>query len=1535
MKKLIFLVLIVLNISQNSSFAQYDISIGTGSSSASGLLLYTSSSYPWCSRQISVYNYNEFISSGGSEGFLSKIRWYKANNAYHTQGTGILKIYMYQTNSTVSAIWMPNVVGGIKKVFEDSSVSITGNIEWKEFILDSLFKIVPNKNIVIMSEFYQISAPTGTPPTWRCFIDGSSYNSYFKDGIASSPPTNLDIRNQRLNVQFEMYSLSAIKVETTRENVLKCVGGKTNIAITNPQPNTTYTWRPSIGLDTTSGTSVNITTNNNSTYYVRAYDTILNTYSEDTFRVYNIKSNDLKVSVIKCSCPSKMDNAELSVSNPILDKSIIWQKLVGNSWVNVNTLDSTNYFINPVSSSNAFYRVKFSTDTCIQYSNVVRTTILNAPANIVKIDTNIINGDYQSITGIGGLFDAINCSGMVNNVTATIKSDLTENGTSPLLDKNNGYKLTINSDSNAHTLLFTTTNGLVLDGADSIIIDGGQNSLITINKPSMGPAIILKNSACNNKILNCNINSGSQGASIGIIAPSAISFEQSSSSVGNNNNEIDGCSITPINNQILLWGIFSKNTTTRDLNNIITNNSIYNVSEGGIQLSNFSNLTIKNNHIFFNKPVDNNSDFIGINLIDLRLNNNISNNYIGGNSKFASGHFTFFKKNEGLSLYQIIGIAIKLDIDATVNCEWNVIKNMRLNIPASQSGFEGIKIGYGTFNITNNTIGDPANDTSITISNTSNIPSELFYGIYASNGIGTIKNNTISGVRMLNKATSPNQNTNQSYGIFYSKSGSGGITIDSNNVHHVYSERGGSNIGIYASGGSNTKITNNDIHHILIKNKPISPMIGLKVEGNPSTNPSILVYKNKIHDIEINVDTSNNIFPSILLIGFQSTSRMTTQVYESNEIYNLKTKSRVGFNPSGIVKGISLDNSTSQAVFKSNYIHSIENLTKGQNSAIRAISLDNTKKATFINNMITLISDSNLNHVHLFGIHEELLAGSNTIYYNNTVLIETNGSLLNTIRTSSAYYKLSNTATEHKNNIYVNRRKNNQGKQYAFGGIFTDNNGNYSPNLDANYNIYYSSDSNQTFNSNNNSYSISAWKIFRGNGPNSDYNSYIQNPLFKKYPDLHLDLLGCPLQQNGKSNTIANTDFDNELRDTIPDIGADEVNINSIGFKLSSVKTTSCARNENIVIKSNIIGDNQLVWYRNGIQIPNENGDSIVVKPGAKYNCKKISSQCTVISDTITISYQLISDDFLSSDNTICIGQERILDAGVQSSKYVWNTGDTTRKISIRDTGIYFVLVYDILNSCDKIDTIHIIEGSKPNIHIGNDTLLCDSFNLTLYVNDTGSHYLWNTGDTSSNIIITQAGTYYVSVTKPNGCIGLDSIKIDNISMDADFKIINGPSSYLVHFTSFPQANAKYLWDFGDGKTSQLDSPYHTYSSNGTYVVKLNVTDSIYNCNAEKTEELILNINSVDNNLSVSVENIYPNPFSNTLNIQFNKLSDQVTNITIFDVLGKIVASTSKETIMLDDNIYYWNSEKYDSGVYTVKIEINGETYTRQVVLIR
>ena len=68
----------------------------------------------------------------------------------------------------------------------------------------------------------------------------------------------------------------------------------------------------------------------------------------------------------------------------------------------------------------------------------------------------------------------------------------------------------------------------------------------------------------------------------------------------------------------------------------------------------------------------------------------------------------------------------------------------------------------------------------------------------------------------------------------------------------------------------------------------------------------------------------------------------------------------------------------------------------------------------------------------------------------------------------------------------------------------------------------------------------------------------------------------------------------------------------------------------------------------------------------------------------------------------------------------------------------------------------------------------------------------------------------------------------------------DGMVARCFHFVNQSTGGQAYIWDFGDGQTSSAANPSHTYSSPGTYTVKLTVISD--GCTVEfiGTEDLII-----------------------------------------------------------------------------------------------
>jgi PKD repeat protein len=157
-----------------------------------------------------------------------------------------------------------------------------------------------------------------------------------------------------------------------------------------------------------------------------------------------------------------------------------------------------------------------------------------------------------------------------------------------------------------------------------------------------------------------------------------------------------------------------------------------------------------------------------------------------------------------------------------------------------------------------------------------------------------------------------------------------------------------------------------------------------------------------------------------------------------------------------------------------------------------------------------------------------------------------------------------------------------------------------------------------------------------------------------------------------------------------------------------------------------------------------------------------------------------------------------------------------------------------------------------PSFTVTQDTG-CSPFNVQFNNTSTGSStYSWDFGvgtgtstQANPNYIYTNAWTYNVALTaySPNGCSNSvtnnNFITVFDPSATFTGAPLTGCPGVTVNFaTSAPQTSiVSWLWNFGDGTFSNLQSPSHTYTSVGNYTVWLIVTnafgckDTVYKAN--------------------------------------------------------------------------------------------------------
>ena len=134
-------------------------------------------------------------------------------------------------------------------------------------------------------------------------------------------------------------------------------------------------------------------------------------------------------------------------------------------------------------------------------------------------------------------------------------------------------------------------------------------------------------------------------------------------------------------------------------------------------------------------------------------------------------------------------------------------------------------------------------------------------------------------------------------------------------------------------------------------------------------------------------------------------------------------------------------------------------------------------------------------------------------------------------------------------------------------------------------------------------------------------------------------------------------------------------------------------------------------------------------------------------SDTVTINFHTYPIVNIGPDTTLCEGDVLRLDAKNVGMQYLWENSATNQFHDVTTTGIYWVRVGNY--GCVSRDTVNVRFLDKPLFEL-MDTTLCQGMTMTLaptIKKGDNLSLLWNTGSTDTGIVISQQGTFLLTIS--------------------------------------------------------------------------------------------------------------------------------------------------------------------------------------------
>jgi PKD repeat protein len=218
------------------------------------------------------------------------------------------------------------------------------------------------------------------------------------------------------------------------------------------------------------------------------------------------------------------------------------------------------------------------------------------------------------------------------------------------------------------------------------------------------------------------------------------------------------------------------------------------------------------------------------------------------------------------------------------------------------------------------------------------------------------------------------------------------------------------------------------------------------------------------------------------------------------------------------------------------------------------------------------------------------------------------------------------------------------------------------------------------------------------------------------------------------------------------------------------------------------------------------------------------------------------------------------------ATSYVYDFGDGTKAGPTRTSpetmthtftkgGIYVVTLTASNGCSDTTTTETITVYDQPMLQIAADQVEgCPGLNVKFRNESVGGiSYVWDFGDGSptstefapEHVYTGDKEFYTVTLTAVNA-LGCSNTRVFNQYVHiippplAKFNVVPGTTinipNYTFQFEDESENNPdSWTWDFGDGTTSNLRSPKHSYPDTGSYTVTLRVTNQ-FNCYTETSK---------------------------------------------------------------------------------------------------
>lgn len=358
--------------------------------------------------------------------------------------------------------------------------------------------------------------------------------------------------------------------------------------------------------------------------------------------------------------------------------------------------------------------------------------------------------------------------------------------------------------------------------------------------------------------------------------------------------------------------------------------------------------------------------------------------------------------------------------------------------------------------------------------------------------------------------------------------------------------------------------------------------------------------------------------------------------------------------------------------------------------------------------------------------------------------------------------------------------------------------------------------------------------------------------------------------------------------------------------------------NDSITLSVNT--NNKVLWTTG------DTTTSIKIKESGQYSVSFLDAQgCASPLSTPTIVTQVplpnppilsFYEPVVNTNISICTGENLLVKASnSDGSDIKWNTGDTSKTLSITQSGVSYAISTNSYGCQTRSNTINVsvspnLALPKPVIKIVGKTELCSFESAVLQAPSGFNNYIWTNGETTPTITVRPEtmDSFAVKVSNTSGCKSAfsDFIKI---------KRFETPSKpILVYRDSLLQAlltpTFSHRWYFNGVLMPNITASTFKPLVNGFYSVQA------YNGSCSSPFSDWFNITAFRTGVtdpSVGDIKVYPNPTTQFIRVEVIADNIKTGQLELVNMLGEMHQITK---IIPAQNQYELNLTDYTAGSY-------------------